>query len=307
MIHFNPIALTDRTRIDSILRPAGRQGAEYCFSTLFMWAHVYGSLVATTRDRLYVRSHRGPDSHYFYMYPLMASPQDVPVEEAIDTILNDALPHHTPIIGSLTPALCQAIEQAYPGRFKMESWRDTFDYIYNASDLATLAGKKYQPKRNHLSAFLRDYPHARVQRIEVNNLEQCLHMSQEWCASMDCVHLTGLQQESCAVRRALEAFEALHLEGLLVRLDDQIVAFTVGERLNDNTFLVHIEKAFPQYRGLYQFINKSFVEYVVRTYPEVIYINREDDNGDLGLRQAKETYHPAYMLEKYTATLRPTP
>lgn len=87
--------------------------------------------------------------------------------------------------------------------------------------------------------------------------------------------------------------------------EGRIVAFTVGEPLSSDTYIVHIEKAFPEYKGSYQAINQLFAEYVQEKHPDLIYINREDDAGDEGLRKAKLSYQPVSMVEKYAGFFNP--
>ena len=110
----------------------------------------------------------------------------------------------------------------------------------------------------------------------------------------------SLNDESCAVEMGLRHFEALRLEGALLRVAGKVVAFTIGEPLNSDTYIVHVEKAFPQFRGAYQMINREFIRHNAASFT---YVNREDDAGDDGLRTAKNSYHPAFMEEKYFFTI----
>ncbi len=102
------------------------------------------------------------------------------------------------------------------------------------------------------------------------------------------------------MRKCLENYGSLVLKGGILRVDGKIVAYTVGEKINSDTFIIHIEKAFAEIRGAYPMINREFAERI----PDYIkYVNREDDAGDAGLRQAKESYYPIFMVEKFSAHL----
>ncbi len=131
-----------------------------------------------------------------------------------------------------------------------------------------------------------------------NLLNECIEMNSKWCQENECQENTTMLQESSSVKKILDNFVDLKLKGGILRLNGKIIAFTVGERQNSDTFIVHIEKAFTQYQGVYQMINQLFVE---RETAEYKYINREDDAGDEGLRKAKLSYRPIFLEEKSIA------
>ena len=103
--------------------------------------------------------------------------------------------------------------------------------------------------------------------------------------------------ESCVAANFLRLFDELDVCGGLLRVDGQAVAFCIGEPVCDDTMVVHIEKALTEYEGAYTMINQLFVEHECQN---MTYINREDDAGDEGLRKAKLSYKPAFMVEKGT-------
>ena len=123
-------------------------------------------------------------------------------------------------------------------------------------------------------------------------------MHELWCQMQDMEERKGLKEESEAVKLALENFGKLELTGGLIRTEGKVVAFSVGDRLNDSTFLVHIEKAFSDINGAYPIINREFVRHNCLDFK---YVNREDDAADEGLRRAKLSYHPYEIIKKYTA------
>ena len=84
----------------------------------------------------------------------------------------------------------------------------------------------------------------------------------------------------------------------MLRVEGQAAAFTIGEPVSDQCFVVHFEKALSRYPGAYPMINQQFVQNALQAYH---YINREEDLGLEGLRKAKLSYHPAILLEKGTA------
>ncbi|MDR2585019.1 MAG: phosphatidylglycerol lysyltransferase domain-containing protein, partial [Prevotellaceae bacterium] len=177
--------------------------------------------------------------------------------------------------------------------------RDSWDYIYKVDDLSTLQGKRYQSKRNHIARFT-ELPDWRYEPIGGANITECIEMNSAWCHLMGCTENKSLHMETCAAEMGLQNFDALGLDGALLRLSGKVVAYTLGEPINSDTFIVHVEKAFPDIRGAYPTINREFMRNLGTGF---VYVNREDDVGDEGLRRAKESYHPVFMEEKYLLTV----
>ena len=201
------------------------------------------------------------------------------------------------------------LEEMFPGRYEFSPVRRSFDYLYETKKMVSLAGKKYQPKRNFISRFKTQNPDWTYESICPDGdpelcrrqLEECRAMTDEWCALNGCIHDESMQMEACAVRKALEDFIPLKLRGGMLRTGGRLVAYTLGERLNSDTFIVHAEKAFSDVTGAYPMISRTFLEHEAAGLQ---YVNREDDAGDEGLRKAKLSWNPAYMLEKYLAVPR---
>ena len=113
-----------------------------------------------------------------------------------------------------------------------------------------------------------------------------------------------LGDEGIALRTAMEHYEELGLEGGLIRVYGEVVAFTIGDRLSADTYDVHFEKAYGELQGAYAMINREFARWVRARHPEIRYLNREDDMGVEGLRKAKQSYYPDLMVEKHTAVMK---
>ncbi len=194
----------------------------------------------------------------------------------------------------------ELLEQWYPGRFVIEYDRDSADYVYETEKLTTLAGKKLHGKRNHINNFKRTYPNWSYERITEENQEDCFSMAMKWRKEHVCPHGDDdcdeeKRDEMCVTLNALRLREELGLVGGLIRVDGEVVAFTIGEPLNPDTFVVHIEKAFADIQGAYPMINQQFVEHEVQGFQ---YVNREEDTGAEGLRKAKLSYRPVFLVNK---------
>lgn len=294
MLEFKKIEIRDKEWVDRILSLSDYRGAEYNFTNLFIWDGTYKTQIGRFKDFMIIRT--GSQGQRYYLYP----PGRGNRREVLDEMIRDAsLDDSAFSLIGLTRETKAQLEKIYPHSFKFKQERDSFDYIYDANRLSTLSGKKLQPKRNHLNYFVSNYNWS-YEEFTPNKVDEVKEFSHEWCKRFDCDKLETLSWESCAVEKCLDYFEELKMKGGILRVDGQIVAYTVGEVLNSDTLVVHIEKAFTDVRGAYPMINREFVK---RNAEGFKYINREDDIGDEGLRKAKESYYPAILLEKFTATL----
>jgi hypothetical protein len=191
----------------------------------------------------------------------------------------------------------------YPhAKFNITADRDNFDYVYLAQDLINLSGRKFHGKKNHLNAFRKEYPDAEYLPITEEIIPQCREQLNIWSETHKRANPDDpfIGYEQAAIHEIFDHFDAFKLKGGAILLDDKVVAFTFGERLNSDTAVIHVEKADPSIRGIYVAINQGFVEH---EWSDVIYINREEDMGIAGLRKAKESYRPIKMIEKFNATL----
>ena len=191
-------------------------------------------------------------------------------------------------------------KERYQDKVNVIEDRDSWDYIYSASDLATLGGRKYAKKKNHLSSFVRTTPEYAIEDITPANAERILTQYKIWAKTQESF-TPLLHAEYLAICNLLHEWDSFEsIQGIYIIVQDTIVAFAIGEALSSDTFVIQVEKALQDSRGLYQLINKAFAESILEQ--GYTYINRADDSGIAGLRKAKESYHPAEYLKKYTVT-----
>lgn len=299
ILEFKNIEISDRPWADSLLSLSDYRATEYCFTSLYMWAPFYGTMIARYKDWLLIRS----DGGEFASYIFPAGKGDM--AEILEIMEEDAARIGKKFALFAIEGVREKIDQAFPGRYEFVPVRNSFDYIYDTQSMIALSGRKYQPKRNFISRFKTQQPDWKYESIRSDNpgvcaaqIAECVEMTDEWCAVNGCSHNESMHKESCAVRKVLRDFVALGLSGGLLRAGGRVVAYTIGERLNSDTFIVHVEKAFSDVTGAYPMINQAFL---ASEASGLKYVNREDDAGDEGLRKAKLSYHPAFMLEKYLA------
>ena len=300
MIEFRMPQLADKAWIDQLLRRSDYRGCEYNFTNLFAWKDAYRHQVARLEDFLVVHLCGGLGCSY--LYPAGSGDW----KAVISALRADAEERGQPLrLVCLTLEQTQALEALFPGRFRFAPDRDGWDYLYEIDRLADLGGKKLHGKRNHINRFLENNPTWVYEPITPDSLAECLEMDKEWYRrSMireGAAEERDLGDEGRALRLAIEHYHALGLEGGLIRVYGEVVAFTMGDMLSSDTFDVHFEKAYGELQGAYAMINREFARWVRERHPEVRYLNREDDMGVEGLRKAKESYYPDLMVEKYSA------
>ncbi len=295
MISFCRPTMNDREKLYPIFLNAEYRGCEYSFANIFLWGQQQYALV---EGELVLFSHW--DGRSMYVYP--GKEKLGPILEALR---DDAAQRGIPLrLYGLTRDSVEAIEALYPGRYGFSLNRDGFDYLYEIDRLAQLRGKKLQQKRNHINRFIEDNPDWYTRPITPENIAECCALASAWYRTHESVE-NDYTLEKVALRRAFDSFSALGLEGLALYAGGRMVAMTMGNRMRTNTFDVNFEKADGTVPGAYPLINREFARYVQARYPEVQYLNREEDMGLPGLRKSKLSYHPDILLEKYRGFLKP--
>lgn len=187
-------------------------------------------------------------------------------------------------------------------KFLVEEERDYFDYLYNAKELMALSGKKYHRKKNHVNGFLKEYENRyRVKIADKSDVESIEEFLIKWHNKRNIIDEYNRDDyELKGIFYVLEHCDMLKYKMMLVYVDDVIEGFTLGTYLREEkTAYIHVEKANPDIRGLYAFINREFLK---NCFSEAEYVNREDDMGLEGLRKAKLSYNPIELIKKYTIT-----
>lgn len=299
MLDFHEPTLEDKLWIDGIFEGTQYFGCFCTFATLWLWKGRYSTEVARLGDCLLIRGLNEEDGTYF-MYP-MGKKYDIKM--AVAALREDAASRGERLmIYCAEKWQCDELREAFPGEFAFEEQRGDFDYIYRSEHLVHLAGKKFHAKRNHISKFMRSYPDWRYEDITPGNTGECMEFAsrqlEKAIAGQDQDEAVELCMENTAIANALRYFEYLGMMGGLLRVGGRMVAFTLGEPVNDRVFVTHFEKADTGFDGAYTMINNQFAMNRLSGYE---FINREEDMGKEGLRKAKLSYYPDILLEKFSA------
>ena len=294
MIDFQRLDLSDKARFDEILMNCGHRGCEYTFVNLFLWGR---QKAAFLDGRLVIQSQFDRKC----VYPFPVGPGEL--KPALDAIIADARGRGLPCyLTSLKPEECELVEALYPGCFSFHTARDNYDYVYDINALADLKGRKYQKKRNHLNGFRKANPGIAFVPMEQADMVAVSAMLKQWYIQrLEANPDMDFHLEQLALERALRFREALGMEGLVLLVEGRVAAFAMGSRMNEDTFDIHFEKALDD--AAYPAINQGFAAYLREKHPEVKWLDREDDLGLEGLRKAKLSYNPDWMVEKYWARL----
>lgn len=298
MLTFKSLELKDKDIINSYLRQQNYRASDLCFTNLYCWGRKFDTEYAITSDWLFIRfkDNNGRNS---YLKPVGTAN----LKDAIDLIQEDHSSFSSPFqMRGLTKEMIEEIEAVMPDRFDYHLNRSVSDYIYTTEKLIHLKGKKLQSKRNHINRFKRENDwkyHSLTGNPAL--VRECKNMLDKWMEMNKEEKDPSLVYDDYATTLMLDNFEYLDLKGGLICVDNEIAAFTIGESLTKDTLVVHVEKAFTTIHGAYTIINQQFIE---NEAAEFLYVNREEDMGMENLRQAKLSYHPDILLEKYNARFK---
>ncbi|MBI4496147.1 MAG: DUF2156 domain-containing protein [Deltaproteobacteria bacterium] len=285
------IEIADREFLHPILWHYQPRTSEWNFTNLFIWRKNYGFRWSLYREWLLVLCPSGPHG-IFALQPLGPPYRAEAARRLLRWLKEQGV--EEPRIERADRRMVE--EVAGETDLTAEPTRDHFDYVYRIQDLVQLSGRKYHAKKNHVNRFRQSYRFTYAD-LEESHIPECLKLSASWCELRRCAEDQNLLREWEAVQGGLTHFRELKLRGGAILIEGRVEAFTFGERLNEDTAVVHVEKANPEIPGLYAMINQQFCE---RAWPpEIIYLNREQDLGQEGLRRAKLSYHPDHLIEKF--------
>lgn len=293
-INFKKPEIEDVNRLRDFLSDAGVNACDYTPANLYLWSEVYNTEIAYTEHALYIRYMN--DGEYYFSFPIAKKR----LKEAFDNLMHDCERKETAFqLGIVEPWMFEIIDKLYPGQFKITYNRDSADYVYSTELLAALAGKKYHGKKNHINKFKKTYEKWTYESINRENCLECIEMVKSWGMENDCFNDRSKADEMCIMIKGIKHMEELSMKGGLIRIGDKVAAVTLGEPVNDKMFVIHFEKAFANIQGAYPMINQQFILHELMDYE---YVNREEDMGLEGLRKAKESYNPEFMVQKGVVT-----
>lgn len=288
-LNFTPVSLDEAERFYALWAATPQRSIDYSLVNLWGWEQHYGLEWAFTDHLCWLRQ-TSPCKTVLW----------APVGDWNAVDWNEALLPGMRFVR--VPSTLNALWREKLGdRMRSGEARGQFEYLYVSADLATLPGNRYHKKKNHVSSYIRAYGEPQYHPLDDRMVEDCLALQDTWCQWHDCDHSPSLRAENDAINRVLAQYEKFrNLCGGALYINGDIVAFSLGERLDETTMGVHYEKGLNSIRGVYQTINCVFCR---SECADVQLVNRAQDLDEEGLRKAKMTYHPAGFLEKYTVEI----
>lgn len=296
----NRISIEDKDLLNQYIHHYPYCTSDINFTNLFMWRHLNNHTYEVINDLLCIAG-------TFYGKPFLFPPlskgdyDKTQIADTIDILKQRFEEADHPFVMKILPAhMVEILRDAKPDELKFHRDRDNDDYVYLSKDLIGLKGRKFHAKKNHWNYFMKHVPHEYVP-LTPDLIDECLHLARQLQeGDYTPVQVMLLENEERAIHEALTHMDELDITGAAIRINGKVEAFTFGEKLNDQTFLVHIEKANAQIKGLYQAINQQFCQHSCKNFK---YVNREEDMGFDYLRKAKKSYRPVKMIEKYDVTM----
>jgi len=285
------LELGDRPLVAQYLRHFPPKISELTFTNLFVWRSSRPIWLAEVEDSLvfFANSHGDNPAAKVILGPPLGEASPLAVAQALGVELEGfvRIPEDT-------------AKSLHDAGLDVTPDRDNSDYVYRVADLAGLKGRRYHKKRNLIKQCLSAHSCA-YEPITPQLASECLDMQDRWCQARECGKNPDLCNEYVAIREAFIHYQNLYLLGGSIRIDGKLQAYALGEALNPDTAVWHFEKAMPGIPGLGQLINQWFAKHALSGFELV---NREQDLGIPGLRQAKESYHPHHMVNKFSASLK---
>ena len=298
ILQFRPMLLNDIPVIRPYLEAAPWRTCDFTIGGLLMWAQYFSYSYAISGDTLFIKGVTEDDvTRPAFSLPIGAMPLDRAIEKLKDYCrAHDAMPL---TFSAVPEGGLQALRAL--GATAVTPLDDWSDYLYDASALATLSGKKLNKKRNHVNRFMADNPGYSFETLTPRLIPDVIRFFEATHLPLSKPAIADVEREQ--VLDVLRHVDQYGFEGAVLSTpSDGIVAFTLGEVIGD-TLYVHIEKMSHDIAGAGETINRLFASMMTTIHPSVQYINREDDVGDPGLRHAKESYHPLELLKKYNVTM----
>lgn len=299
-MQWKPIGIEDKKILDSFFANNKILVSDLTFTNLYLWHYSRHISYIIFNDCLVIKT-QYPNENPFIFYPLHKENNPEAKRQCILDMMSYCKANGLNFsIHSLSEIDKKELEFLMPNTFTFTYREDRSDYVYSIPELIELKGKKYHKKKTHLNRFIERYPFS-YESLKQTNAKELIHTYQEWFGRISDNASNGLKNEYIGIIESLKALECLKFDGGILRVDEKIIAFSFGEPLNDNTIVIHIEKADIEYQGAYQAINREFL---ANQWKDYALVNREEDLGIEGLRKAKQSYQPLFLQKKFDASLR---
>lgn len=295
-MNFLPLTTEDLPRLLPYFSQQVFRLSDYTVGFQIMWSLYASTQYVETEGCLLLRSDFG--GRIRFDYPLSPVADEAAELRALEQLEKHCVQEGVPLVlGAIPSERLAVLTHRYGRNLTLTNPRTWRDYLYNISDFADYAGKRFSGQRNHVSKFRRNYPEATFCLMTEADMPEVRAFLEEYAERQYAKNSFLATEELKGSYRLLEAFGPLQMVGGLLRVDGKVVAVTIAD-ISGDTLVIHVEKALVNYEGVYPTIAHEFAKAMRRD--GINYINREDDAGDCGLRKSKLQYNPVQILDKYT-------
>ena len=293
-LNFEPVELNHADMLKAAFSSQKYRTSNFTAGSAIMWQKIYNIRVCEAFGCV-ILSADYPREGKCYSIPVGGD-----VKAAINAVYDECKNSGEKCIFSDVPEVGLELLNEFFGekRLKISTDDGWSDYLYNASDLITYSGKKFNGQRNHVNRFNRLYPDAVFEPLTRENFDEAYEFLKNYISQNGTTSESG-ELEGCAAIRLMKRYFDLTLYGAILKANNKIISLSIGEKVGDTLF-VHVEKGLIEFSGVYQVMVQKFAE----TYAgDVLFINREEDDGVEGLRKSKLSYHPIGLLNKYSVEI----
>lgn len=299
---FKKITLKDKYLYYKYIDKNKFLSCEYSFATLFMWKE-FNNIEYDILNNIFIIKKYDNNNGDFFMEPL----GDIEDSDLINLINHLELIRKEEerkwLFGDVSIGFLNRLKGIYKEDLIFEEEKNNFDYVYDFNDLINLSGRKFRKKRNKCNQFIKNYNYkTEFFKSFLDNKEkkECLEFLDKW-------YLENKQKddeflaEINGTRNLINYLEELDLDLIKLYVENELIGISIGERFNDSTYIVHVEKCLKEFNGAYAFINNSLLK---NSFLDLKYVNREEDLGVLGLRKSKMSYNPKFLEIKYLVKIK---
>ena len=284
ILHFHQLTLSDREAVQAVTLNSGRRNCNYTFANLVGWQFWYYTEVCVLDDAVVLRyTHEGERAY------MVCTSKDIS-KELLDALLDDSNGNLV-LIGLEDNQATRLKTSNSKLQTSVETVRNQYDYIYRRTDLANLHGSHLNAKRNHIHRFRTEHPDFEYRQLTPEMFDECRRLTEIWQEEKDASDTIDAEKQ--VMETIFSNWDALGMIGGSIFVDGQMVAFTYGAAVTNDTIDICVEKADRRIEGAFAIINQQFAEHLPEQF---VYLNREEDMGIPGLRQAKLSYHPEILL-----------
>lgn len=300
ILNFKCLSLEDKEIIEKFVDKNKLESYEYLFSSLYMWRKLNNVKYAVLDDVLIIeKNEEGKGTFYTQLFGYNKDNLTSIIDELIKR--NSNFTDRDFLFGDVDEEFMEDLKKYTDFKIEAVEDIDDWEYIYNTKDLIELKGKKYHGKKNHVNSFLKNYTYG-IKTIDDENVKKdCMDLLHKWHDEVAVTVDKEMIMEIDAIRDLFGELHFFDLNSFAVYVDGVLAGFAVGERVNNNMAVIHVERGELSYKGIYAFLNKQFL---VDSFSDTEFVNRQEDTGNAGLRKAKQSYHPAKMVKKYLVKLK---